>query len=156
MEAYGPAVMRLAYNQLRSLQQAEDVYQETFSELFARIGKVEFDTDYHLRAWLMKVAVNKCKNAKRNAARHKEDLMDPLDSASFGSRTTQEDGHLDYVWEIVDQLSSDFRLVVYLHYVDGYSTDEIAAITNVTSATVRTRLFRARAKIKLLLEKGVV
>lgn len=52
------------------------------------------------------------------------------------------------VWDIVDTLNNDQREAIYLFYVEGYSTEEIAKIVGVSNATIRTRLYRARAKIK--------
>ena len=61
------------------------------------------------------------------------------------------DGH-DELWQAVRALPDDLRTAVWLHYVEGYGTDEIAAMTGCRPATVRTRLHRARKRLKLELE----
>ena len=52
------------------------------------------------------------------------------------------------IWDIVDTLNSNQREVIYLFYIEGYSVEEIAEIVGASSSTVRTRLHRARTKIK--------
>ena len=55
------------------------------------------------------------------------------------------------LWDAVARLPEKLRTVVHLHYAEGYSTEEIAALLNIPAATVRTRLRRARLKLKDLL-----
>ena len=62
-----------------------------------------------------------------------------------------QDSH-DELWQAVRALPDDLRVVVWLHYVEGYGTDEIAPLVGCRPATVRTRLHRARKKLRLELE----
>jgi len=55
------------------------------------------------------------------------------------------------LWEAVNRLPEKLRIPVHLHYGEGYSTEEIAGMTGVPAATVRTRLHRARVRLKDLL-----
>lgn len=57
------------------------------------------------------------------------------------------------LWNAVAALPEELRTVIYLHYVEGYQTDEIASMLRCRPATVRTRLHRARNKLKLKLEE---
>lgn len=57
------------------------------------------------------------------------------------------------LWNAVAALPEELRTVIYLHYVEGYQTDEIANMIGCRPATVRTRLHRARNKLKLKLEE---
>ena len=65
-----------------------------------------------------------------------------------GETSSSEAPNVSGVWDIVDNLNNDQREAIYLFYVEGYSTEEIAKIVGVSNATIRTRLHRARAKIK--------
>lgn len=152
VETFGSAVYRFAYSQTRSHHQAEDVYQETFAALYTS-NKV-FDNDYHLKSWLMKVVVNKCRNMRREAYRRREIPSNPLEPNVLEQAAPSEETDDGTLWDIVDQLTDEFKIVIHLHYVDGYSTNEIASIVGASPATVRTRLFRGRAKVKKLLEAG--
>lgn len=158
IDAFGASVYRFAYSQLRSHQNAEDIYQEVFSALY--VSAIRFEDSYHLKSWLMKVTVNRCKNLKCKIANGRETSTDftnpdsPLAQTLHTEESDFNNEQTGLVWEIVDRLSEDFRAVIHLHYVERYSTDEIAAITDTTPATVRTRLFRARHKIKQALKGG--
>jgi len=157
IDSFGPSVYRLAYNQLLSHQAAEDVYQDVFAALFT--SQKAFENDYHLKSWLMKVTSNRCKNAKRNFAKRPEFCVhitdETLPDSSVAASAESENTDESPIWEIVDGLSDEFRTVIHLHYVEGYSTEQIAEITGTSATTVRTRLFRARRKIKLAIEGGV-
>ena len=148
--AYGSTVFRFAFTLLRSFHHAEDVYQETFLALHS--SQQIFESDEHLRAWLLKVAGNRCRTIYREKQRHREDLIDPADFASMpitdGKAPSSEAPNVGGVWDIVDTLNNDQREAIYLFYIEGYSTEEIAKIVGVSNATIRTRLYRARAKIK--------
>lgn len=148
--AYGSTVFRFAFTLLRSFHHAEDVYQETFLALHS--SQQIFESDEHLKAWLLKVAGNRCRTIYREKQRHREDLIDPADFVSIPitdeKAPSSEAPNAGGVWDIVDTLNNDQREAIYLFYVEGYSTEEIATIVGVSNATIRTRLHRARAKIK--------
>ena len=61
------------------------------------------------------------------------------------------DGRAEELWDAVARLPEKLRTAVHLHYAEGYSTEEIAALLGVPAATVRTRLHRARRQLKDLL-----
>lgn len=155
---HGSAVLRFARSQLPSMQDAEDVYQETFRTLFR--SSQQFEDDEHLRRWLFAVASNHCKHFYRTQMRKGFDALDPQ-SPSFQGLIDGKRGQAcpDYtpdheVWEYVNHLPRDQREVIELFYVEGYSAEEIASIVQVRPATVRGRLFRARHALKKTMEKG--
>lgn len=161
---HGAAVYRFALHQLRSPAAAEEVAQDVFVALFADGGS--FDDDYHLRCWLMKVTARRCKNRWHARARRPEDATDPHDleraaeglalaaPAPAGPGDAADDGGAEVLWEHVDALPAPLREVVYLFYVEEYATEEIAAIVGAAPATVRTRLHRARRRLRRMLEGG--
>ena len=145
MDAHGGMVYRLALCRLGSRSDAEDVYQDVFLRLFQ--DETCFTDDAHLRAWLIRVTLNDCRDLRRSAwFRH----IAPLEDAAGQAVPTQED-YAD-LWQTVAALPADLGTVVCLHYAEGYTTDEIAALLGCRPATVRTRLHRARKKLKLDLE----
>ena len=106
-----------------------------------------FRDDEHLKAWLLRVTVNCCNDLRRSAwFRHTAPLEAAPDAAA-----PLTDSH-DELWQAVHALPDDLRVVVWLHYVEGYGTDEIAPLVGCRPATVRTRLHRARKKLRLELE----
>ncbi|WP_080803885.1 RNA polymerase sigma factor [Arabiibacter massiliensis] len=141
MRRWGSTVLRLALNQMRSPADAEDVFQDVFLRLLK--DRTAFRDEEHLKAWLLRVTVNRCHDLQRSGKRRACDQLD-------GNATTIEapDLFASDVWEVVGQLPDDLRAVVHLHYVEGYATKEIARIVDCPPATVRTRLHRAREALK--------
>lgn len=158
VHAFGPSIYRLAVNQLGSASAAEDVFQDTFEALCRT--NTSFNDAEHLKAWLLRVAINRCKNVKRSRARQKEQTLDPahLEGCSTGERQRQDElaredlaSHVD---NLLEGLSDDLRVALYLRYIEGYSTEEIAAIEGVTASAIRSRIHRARHQLKRNHEKG--
>lgn len=159
MGQFGAAVYRFALHQLRSPGAAEEVAQDVFVALFAT--RADIKDDCHLRRWLMRATADRCKNRWRARARRREEAVDPRgleerlgDAApTEASAAAERDGDA-VLWEHVDALPVPLREAIYLFYVEEYPTEEIAAIVGVTPATVRTRLHRARARLRKMLEGG--
>ncbi|MCI8468824.1 MAG: sigma-70 family RNA polymerase sigma factor [Eggerthellaceae bacterium] len=153
VRAYADDVFRLAYHQLLNRDKAEDVTQEVFLSLLT--ARTCFEDERHLKGWLMKATINRCKNARRFAARHPEECADPQDAGFFDARLPSqgEEGEAQdgEIWECVACLPEELRTVLCLYYVEGYKVKEIAQITDASPSTVRTRLHRARKKLGSLL-----
>lgn len=158
MREFGPSVYRLAVNQLGSVSAAEDVFQDTFETLCKT--NTSFNDAEHLKAWLLRVTINRCKNVKRGRARRKEQALDPtqLEDCSTGGQQRQDEpdrqdlaSHVD---SLLNELSDDLRVALYLRYIEGYSTEEIAAIEGVTDSAIRSRIHRARRQLKQNHKKG--
>ena len=144
MEAHGGAVYRLALCRTQSVPDAQDVYQDVFLRLLGQAEVTAWPQD-RLRAWLLRVTLNRCADLHRFRLRRP---VVPLEEAADAAAA--EDGAAE-LWEAVARLPEKLRTVVHLHYAEGYSTDEIAVLLGVPAATVRTRLRRARLKLKDLL-----
>ena len=146
MESCGDAVYRLAYCRLGSRADAEDVFQEVFLRLLR--DTTEFRDSEHLKAWLLRVTINHCKNHLASAwFRKRADLdegIPALDSAELEVVTA------------VAALPVKYRAVVHLYYFEGYSTKEIADILHSRPNTVSSRLSRARALLAKALKEEIV
>lgn len=141
---HGKAVYRLAYSYLGSAFDAEDAVQAVFMKLVDRPRA--FEGEEHEKAWLLACAANLCKDTLKSAARTRRADM-PDDVAE-----PQPSQH-DDVTEAVLNLPERYKDCVYLHYYEGYTTDEIARITGAPPSTVRNRLRDARALLKRALER---
>lgn len=154
IDAHGDAVLRLALNQLRNVSDAQDAVQETFVRLLT--SGTSFESDDHLRAWLLRVAINICHDHQKSAWSRRVDALD--DSKAGGdarelSTVSAEDIVLrnlrDHpVWHALADLPEDLRLVIHLAYVEQRDTAQIAQLLGIKAATVRTRLFRARKRLR--------
>ena len=131
MDAYGSAVYRLALCRLQNVQDAEDVYQDVFLRLLKEKRR-EWDGE-QLKAWLLRVALNRCADIRRFRLRRPVLALDEV--PELAGPVDSEGAEL---WEAVARL----------HYAEGYQTEEIAAMLGIPAATVRTRLRRGRIALK--------
>lgn len=152
MHEHGRAVYRVAWAYSLSKETSDDVFQETFLSLWK--SNATFENEDHLRHWLLRVASNKSKDALRRKARQIE-RNTPLDREAelYPGAPPTEDEHDSALWDIVAKLPDDMRAAVIMHYCEGYSTEEIAEACGCAHTTVRTRLFRARARLERMLKE---
>lgn len=145
METYGDTVFRLALCRLQNAADAEDVYQDVFLRLFQQKQMDDSDPEY-MKAWLIRSTINRCTDMMRFRFRRSTVSLETLGEASAAVDETATE-----LWTAINRLPAKFRVVVHLHYAEGYSTDEIADILAIPAVTVRTRLRRARLKLKVML-----
>ncbi len=120
-------------------QEAEDAVQDAFVRY---LEKAPADLE-HPSAWLMRVLVNGCKSRLRLAWRRVGPLPETLPAPGPEEREELEE---------LFSLPPEDRAVIHLHYYEGWSTDEIARMLGQRPGTVRSRLSRAREKLRKLLE----
>ena len=142
---YMDTVFRLAFSMLKSPADADDVTQNVLLSLYRT--DYQFESDEHVRSWLMKVTVNECRKVWRRPFRSHENIDDYAETLAF------EDPSYQDLFEAIMQLDRDKRTVIVLYYIEGYSIKEIAEILNVPAATIGTRLARARAKLAQYLKE---
>lgn len=131
---YAVCVMRLSGN-----ADVDDCVQNTFIKLYER--SPEFSDETHLKAWLLRVAINECRMSVRRSLR-----FIPLDHLREHP-LPQSDDHSDLSWALM-RLGAKYREVLYLHYEEGYKVREIAEILNTKEGTVMSLLKRGRDKLR--------
>ena len=131
-------VTRLCILHSASVWDAEDCYQNTFFKLFEALLKGIVENP---KAWLIRVALNECRSLMRKRLRRTAVSLDELEIAS-------EDKSGIETLDAVFSLSPKYRDVIYLHYYEDMPVAEIADAMGVGENTVKTRLRRARAKLK--------
>lgn len=142
-ERYIDTVYRVAFSMLKNPHDADDVTQETFMKLY--VSNVSFVTEEHVKNWLIKVAVNCCKNFFRARWRYHEDIDEYAQSLGFESKEQTE------LFCAIQALDRKYSVIIHLHYFEGYSCKEIGALLSISENTVSTRLRRARGKLKDIL-----
>ena len=142
-QRYMDTIFRIAYSYLRSQADADDVTQDVLIQLYKT--DTAFESDDHLKHWLIRVTVNRCKNIFRSPWRKVENIADYENSLTFEAPEHRE------LFDAVMALDKRYRLPVLLYYYEGYSQKEIAGLLDIPEETVRTRLFRARGKLKTTL-----
>ena len=137
-------VYQICLVMLKNVPDAEDAAQTVFRRVMER--SEPFRDPEHERAWLIVTARNECRDQLKHWWRRRREDASALDALVWEQ---PEDG---LVWEQVAALPEKHRLVLYLHYYQGYTTDEIAQMLGENPSTVRSRLVQARKKLKLRLE----
>ena len=154
MAAHGGSVYLVALAQTRSEADAQDVAQDAFCRLLT--DSTAFTSDEHLRAWLLRVAVNRCRELWRAPWRRRVESTDELAQLPAPDAPAEdaalEELRADPVWQALQALPEKLRVVALLHYVEEYTTEEIARVVGSPPATVRTRLHRARKQMRETLE----
>jgi RNA polymerase sigma-70 factor (ECF subfamily) len=167
---YQRRVFALVFRMLGRRDEAEDLAQEVFVQVFKAID--QFRGDSKLSTWIYRIAVNLCKNrTKYLSRRHSGDQEDvdamaermPL-SAAKGA-TVADVGRPDELVEgmqlevvvkrAIAQIEPEFREVLILRDVEDLSYEEIATVTGLPDGTVKSRIHRARAQLKALVEKAM-
>lgn len=149
VKKYGNMIRRVAALNTSSLQDAEDVYQEVFVDLMRYQDRIE--DEEHLKAWLLRVTMNKCHSQARMAFRHYEIPMEDATVLNHGTEDFKETLEHDEIYRKVMRLPEKYREVVLLHYYEELSVKEIAEILDINENTVKTRLARARMRLAVLL-----
>ena len=144
MDKHGNRLLRMAYSYLHNMQDSEEILQDVLMKLMDKAPV--FESEEHEKAWLLRVTANLSKNRiEYKKLRDTDELKDEL--------VAEERQDLSFVWEAVKELPENYREVIHLFYEEGYQTDEIADILGESGANIRTRLKRARAKLKEILKE---
>lgn len=144
-ERYIDTVFRVALNYVRNSADAEDITQTVFEKLLGE--KKPFEGNDHVRNWLIRVTVNECKRLLRSPWRGHEPIEDYLTAVSFDNAA-----HWD-LFRTVMGLPKKYRIVIYLHYYEGYSTQEIGQILRIPKNTVCSHLKRGRELLRKELQE---
>ena len=130
---------------MKSIPDAEDAAQTVFRKVMERTEP--FRDPEHEKAWLIVTARNECRNQLKHWWRRCREDASALDALVW------EEPRDGLVWDQVAALPEKHRLVLFLHYYQGYTTGEISDMLRENHSTVRSRLVQARKKLKLKLEE---
>ncbi len=145
VETYADLILRLSYTYLNQTQDAQDICQTVFLKLLERAPA--FASPAHEKAWIIRTTVNTCKDLLKS---HWRKTTVAIEAAAHIPAPIPETGSL---LAAVNLLPPKYRIVIYLHYYEGYTAQEIAHLLGRPPATVLTQLRRGREKLKPLLEK---
>ncbi len=144
-EKYMDMVYRVAYSWTKNSHDANDVTQDVFIQLYKT--KKEFESDLHIKNWLLKVTVNQCKMLFRSPWSRVEDISDYAETIGF-----EDESHMELFLAVM-KLDKKYRVPLMLFYYEGYSTKEISSFLGISEKSISTRLFRAKAKLKEYLKE---
>lgn len=146
-ERYIDVVYRAALSCCHNNADAEDAVQNTFLKLLT--ADVDFKDDEHIRRWLIRVAVNECKNSLSSFWRRKVSYFDEL---THEPEAITDDER--WLMTEINRLPPKYSAVLHLYYYEGYKCAQIAGLLNISESNVQTRLQRARKLLKSKLEEA--
>ncbi len=152
VEAYADTILRVSYTYLHSTQDAEDICQDVLLKAINRAER--FESTEHERAWIIRVAINAAKDLLRRQSGRATVALDDIAEPVAPARATEHEleARSESVLERVMALPLEYREAIYLHYYEGYSIKQIAAIVHASESAVATRLSRGRSKLPPALE----
>ena len=147
VEQHADMLFRICLVQLGNVYDAEDGVQETFVRYLTKAPL--FAETEHEKAWLIRVATNICRDIQRFKSRHPWIEISELEDYC----SHEEDiGILNMVMT----LPAIYKTVIHLYYVEGYNTESISGILNISNAAVKKRMQRGRSMLHLVCEKEEV
>lgn len=144
---YLDIVYRATLSYCKNQHDAQDAVQNTFIKLLQ--SDIKFKDEEHIRRWLIRVAVNECKNMWSSFWHKNVTYIEELNEEP----KINEESHRE-IFDEVMRLPKKYSIVVHLYYYEGYSVAEIAEILGISQTNVQTRLMRARGKLKEKLKEA--
>lgn len=146
IERYQNNLYAVAFNICKNAEDAEDVVQDTFLQYHT--NKKDFESEQHIRAWLIRVAINKAKNMNHTFWRqNKLFLEDYMETLTFETPESEN------LFETVMKLPEKYRIVIHLFYYEDYTIREISGILKISESNVKVRLSRGRCLLKETLQE---
>ena len=142
VEEYSNMLFRICLVIAGNEWDAQDVIQDVFCRYIERAPA--FRDSAHERAWLIKVAVNRCRDMHRFRLRHPQTDLDEI--SAYCELPEQSE-----VLAALMKLPESLKSVIYLHYIEGYKTFEIADMLGISLNAVKKRLERGRKALRLTL-----
>ena len=133
-------IFRIAFNYLKDRNEADDITQNVLLKLLD--AKKEFESDEHIKYWLIRVTINESKKTLRSPWRNTEPIEDYASTIAF---SMPEQGG---VFTALMELPRKYRIVIHLFYYEEYAIGEISRILRCSPGTVKSQLSRGRKLLK--------
>lgn len=150
-QRYATDVLRVSYFYLGDRQKAEDVCQDVFVRLITNEPEL---TEGREKAWLLKVALNRCRDLWRGAWVKRVVLGSPTFETIPAPDEHQARDEEEAMMVTIHQLPPTFREVILLHYYQGFGISDMAHMMGLPEGTISSRLSRGRKKLETLLQEG--
>lgn len=159
-----PRLYRMIYQIVNNADEARNVLQETFLQSYTRLES--FRGDAKLSTWIYAIGLNLARAARRKAARVRvleqdefEQLRPQFLSGRYagnhrewnGEQRLQTEERKRLLYEAIERLPDQHRTIVNLKDIDGWATEDVARLLNISNGAVRVRLHRARQALRALL-----
>jgi len=144
---YKNDMYRLAYSYTLNRQDAEDIIQKSFIQLYNNFDK--FSDSENIKHWLVVVTINQCKNL--TISHWKNKIFYPENLEDYD--TSYQDNYT-LIYSTISKLKKSYRIPFYLNLIYGYTSKEIANIMGLTEGTIKMRIKRAKETLKLFWEEN--
>ena len=134
------SIYRVARGILNNKEDIEDALQNTIIKSYEKIGTLKKDEFF--KTWIIRILINECNLILR---RNKKTIF--LDKLENEESYSDDYGNIELT-SVVNSLSEDLRITTVLYYFEDVSTKEISEMLNIAEGTVRSRLARAREKLR--------
>ncbi|WP_167955338.1 sigma-70 family RNA polymerase sigma factor [Anaerosporobacter faecicola] len=154
MRTYGNDVLRTAYLYVKDLHLAEDIFQEVFIKVSLHYG--QFRGDCSIKTWLLQITINTCKDYLKSAWNQRVEPTEEFQTQQFmeeGYDRIEKKEDQKVVKKAVMDLPNKYKEVILCVYYQEMSIEETAVALQIAAGTVKSRLSRARQKMKELLER---
>ncbi len=140
-EKYADILYRLALTHLKNPHDAEDTVQDVFIKYMNHFSI--FADEEHERAWLIRTTVNRCYDLLRYNSRRTHESLDEIADVA----AADEELHTE-IFQLLEKIPAKNKTVIILHYLEGFSIEEIARMLRISSSAVKMRLSRGREQMK--------
>ena len=160
---YERKIFRLTMNITRNREDAEDAMQDAFMKAYSHLDKFQEDSRFY--TWLVRIAANEALMRLRKRRPNQVSLDEPIESEDdllpqqiedWGPSPEQRFAQTEMreiLRNVIEDLQPDFRVVFLLRDVEGLSTEETAEAVGISEAAVKSRLLRARLKLRQKLNR---
>ncbi|WP_156289316.1 sigma-70 family RNA polymerase sigma factor [Oceanobacillus salinisoli] len=157
MIEHGSDLVRLAFYYVKDRETAKDMVQNTFIKCYENMDTFRYDSS--IKTWLYRITINQSKDYLKSWHYRKVQTKNILESAvnTFLPLTEEKvikESESEEMKDIILSLPKNYQEVIYLYYYKSLSITEIAEVTDLNTNTVKTRLRRAKQRLKILLEEA--
>jgi RNA polymerase sigma factor (sigma-70 family) len=158
VERHKDRAFNLAFRICGNHEEAEEIAQDSFLKAYRSLGSFKMKSSFS--TWLFRIVYNTTISHVRIKKKGVLSLEDfPADATDFiGTNTNEEEAETEYRSSLVNfalqKITDEERGLISLFYYEEMSTDEIAEVTGITKSNIKVKLFRARQKMQIIIEKA--
>lgn len=152
IEIYGDSVKRMCCVYLHAYSLAEDAAQDTFIKAYEHIDQILDGSIQNEKAWLMRIAINTCKDALRSSWLRRIDKRKPIEELPLSVSFAHEDSIA--LTQAIASLPPKLKEIILLHYYQQLNLRTCAQVLGISAATATRRLQQAQKKLRNEMERG--
>lgn len=148
---YSKAMYNICLRMLGSVENAEDVLQNSFVDVFSKLDTFRYESA--VGAWIKRIVINNCINFIKKRRLQFDELNEGIQKVEEDTPSVENDNlNVEKIQKAVLQLPEGYRVVFTLYAMEGFDHEEIGEILGVTEATSKSQYSRAKAKLREILQ----